>query len=126
MAIAATDNDIYIIGGFDGSNYLNTVEVYNTIVGEFVKLNVQPMPTARRGAKAVLIDGNIYVIGGYNENGYLNTVEIYNIESNTWTTVQKDSGEDYWMEAKTGQQLQPMEAISMYLVDTMKQDTYQP
>ncbi|AEV68149.1 Kelch repeat-containing protein [Acetivibrio clariflavus] len=102
MAIAATDSEIYIIGGFDGENYLNTVEVYNPAVGEFVKQNIEPMPTARRGAKAVYIDGNIYVMGGYNQDGYLNIVEVYNIQSNTWTTVEKNNDEDYWMEARTG------------------------
>ncbi len=88
FAIAATDNDIYIFGGFDGENYLSTVERYNPADGKFIlRDSIPPMPTARSGAKAVLIDDKIYVIGGRNETEYLNTIEIYDTKNNTWTTV---------------------------------------
>ena len=88
FAIAATDNDIYIFGGFDGENYLSTVERYNPADGKFIlRDSIPPMPTARSGAKAVLIDEKIYVIGGINEKGYLNTIEVYDTKNNTWTTI---------------------------------------
>ncbi|WP_027622832.1 Kelch repeat-containing protein [Acetivibrio clariflavus] len=88
FAIAATDNDIYIFGGFDGTNYFNTVERYNPAIGEFIfRDSIPPMPTARSEAKAVLIDNKIYVVGGINETGFLNTIEVYDIENNTWTTL---------------------------------------
>ena len=70
FAIAATDNDIYIFGGFDGTNYFNTVERHNPAIGEFIfRDSIPPMPTARSEAKAVLIDNKIYVVGGINETG---------------------------------------------------------
>lgn len=45
-----------------------------------------PMPTARYGAAAAVVNGIIYVIGGYNGN-YLATVEAYNPMSDTWSTT---------------------------------------
>jgi|GEM_PF-641979 len=85
FAIAATDNDVYIFGGFDGEEYLDTVEKYNPSLEKFT--NIPSMPTARSGAKAVLIEDKIYVVGGHNESGYLNTIEVYDTENSTWTTI---------------------------------------
>jgi len=66
MAVATTDNRIYIIGGFDGFNYLNTVEVYNPSIGEFDNSVAFPaISEAKSGAGAVVIGNKLYVIGGY-------------------------------------------------------------
>lgn len=92
FAIAATDNDVYIFGGTDGSNYFNTVERYNPTVGfKDDRVPVPPMPTARSGAKAVIIDNKIYVVGGVNEKGYLNTIDVYDIEDNSWSTINSNT-----------------------------------
>jgi len=74
MAVAATDNRIYVIGGFNGVNYLNTVEVYNPSIGEFDNSVAFPaISEAKSGAGAVVIGDKLYVIGGYNDSKYSDT-----------------------------------------------------
>ncbi|MFZ5988353.1 MAG: S8 family serine peptidase, partial [Bacillota bacterium] len=103
MAVAASDSEIYLIGGYDGTRYLSTVEVYNPAAGEFTKRDaasmIPNMPTARRGAKAVLIGRKIYVIGGYDGTQYLDKVEVYDLDSidKQWITKQKNSTTETWM-----------------------------
>jgi hypothetical protein len=53
-----------------------------------------PMPTAREGAAAGVIDGKLYVVGGQNENiaipgnsdHIFNKLEVYDPASDTWST----------------------------------------
>jgi N-acetylneuraminic acid mutarotase/glucose/arabinose dehydrogenase len=48
---------------------------------------IAPMPTARSGATAQVLNGDIYVIGGMGADGAsVNVVEIYDPETNTWST----------------------------------------
>ena len=48
--------------------------------------SLAPMPTARGGATAQVLNGDIYVIGGLDGNGAsVNTVEIYDPDTNTWS-----------------------------------------
>ncbi|MEM8484903.1 MAG: kelch repeat-containing protein [Bacteroidota bacterium] len=48
-----------------------------------------PIPEARSGVSAVVLDNQVYVIGGRNEAGQiLNTVSRYDPANDTWTTVQ--------------------------------------
>lgn len=75
---------IFVIGGENGSGYLNTVEVYNPATNTWLP-GATPMPTARSKMAAVAMGGRIYVAGGYN-GSYLTTLEIYDPNLNTWTT----------------------------------------
>lgn len=51
--------------------------------------NRTPMPVARAGVTAVVLDNQIYVLGGKNEAGeVLDIVSRYNPENDTWTTEQ--------------------------------------
>src|SRR5438874_829660 len=71
-AATGSDGRTYAIGGFDGTNILNTVEAYTP--GSNSWSTVTPLPTARTAlAAAEGLDGQLYVIGGYN-GAYLNTV----------------------------------------------------
>lgn len=97
MAVATTDNRIYIIGGFDGFNYLNTVEVYNPSIGEFDNSVAFPaISEAKSGAGAVVIGNKLYVIGGYNGARYSDTVEVCDLSADKpqWTVKPKTSN---WM-----------------------------
>ncbi len=44
-----------------------------------------PMPTARNGLAAGVVNNQIYAIGGAGSGSYLNTVEMYDPANNTWT-----------------------------------------
>jgi N-acetylneuraminic acid mutarotase len=48
--------------------------------------NRAPMPTARYGAAAGVIDGKLYVAGGWNGASNLTTLEVYDPATDTWTT----------------------------------------
>ena len=86
MAVVASGNKIYAIGGYNSEGCSDVMEVYDIINNEWSR--GESMSVARRGAAAVVFDGNIYVIGGKNDSGeYLSTVEKYNIDSGQWETI---------------------------------------
>ena len=47
--------------------------------------SLAPMPTARGGIAAAVINGNIYVFGGEAPEKTFNNNEKYNTTTNTWT-----------------------------------------
>lgn len=63
-----------MFGGFNGQQYLNSVERFDPHSGhwEFVA----GMPTNRAGAEAVVVDGKVYVAGGFNGT-FLNALEMF-------------------------------------------------
>lgn len=73
---------VLIAGGFDGSGYLNTAEIYNPRDGRFTQLSGagKTLSTARANHAAVtLADGKILLIGGQSgAASTVNTMEIYN------------------------------------------------
>lgn len=74
---------IYCLGGFNGVQYLDTVEAYDPASDTW--LPRAPMPTPRAGAVATVLDGKIHVIGGYNGNsGALAVHEVYDPPTDTW------------------------------------------
>lgn len=76
--------DIYVIGGYDGTSRLGTVEVYNTKTNKW--RTVASMPTARSGFSAEVVHGKIYCMGGYNGTNSLKNIEEYNPATDTWET----------------------------------------
>jgi uncharacterized repeat protein (TIGR01451 family) len=75
-ATAATETDLYVIGGWDGSK--TRAEVWraafgaNGTLGAFVK--VGDYPTALDLHDAVIVQNRLYVVGGWTGNDPLNTV----------------------------------------------------
>ena len=65
---------IYAIGGFDGENYLSTVERYDETQNEWVFVSSMNYPRCTFSAVASSDYQNIYVFGGF-DNGPLNTAE---------------------------------------------------
>ena len=55
-------DDLYVMGGWDGNNYLNHLEVYDTRAARWRSAQHLSAPRAY-GAPAV-INGHIYLIGG--------------------------------------------------------------
>ena len=81
---AANLNDsIYVMGGNDGENYLNTVERY--LDGDWVY--VASMNMKRSSSAAVACGGYIYVCGGYDGVERVNTVERYDPVKDKWEFI---------------------------------------
>ncbi|XP_077296110.1 kelch-like protein 28 [Arctopsyche grandis] len=86
--IAATANEIYIIGGRqDSENCLNTMDVYNINQNKWTV--APPMREKRTSFAAVTLGDHIYAIGGNNGKSHLNSVERFDIISRTWREVEK-------------------------------------
>lgn len=61
--MAAINQYIYVVGGYDGTRQLNTVERYDTErdAWEFVS----PMKYARSALSVTVLDCKIYALGSY-------------------------------------------------------------
>lgn len=87
---AAVDGTIYLIGGeMQGAGtglppvYLNSVWALDPETGEWTAR--APMPTARSGGGAAVIDGKIYVAGGRPPAGH--DFAVYDPRADTWTVL---------------------------------------
>uniref|UniRef100_A0A914XUW5 Uncharacterized protein n=1 Tax=Panagrolaimus superbus TaxID=310955 RepID=A0A914XUW5_9BILA len=78
---------LYVIGGNDGNNTLNSVEILDNPNGTWRA--GPPLITPRANTHAVVTAGNvIYVIGGYNANQFLSSIELLENESVGWRNWQ--------------------------------------
>ncbi|XP_021939695.1 kelch-like protein 10 [Zootermopsis nevadensis] len=83
---AAVLNDkIYVAGGRDGKNYLNSVEVYDPDTDRWTF--VTPMLSGRRHFSCVAFHGFLYAIGGRNETSEKLSTEKYDPAEDTWTEI---------------------------------------
>jgi len=75
---AAVDNKLYMIGGHNGRNRLDSVEVTSILSSGKIGTWEYGRPLVMaRSAAAIAQNGNfIYVLGGMNQRGLLNTVEV--------------------------------------------------
>mmetsp|Transcript_42924 Transcript_42924/g.96444 ORF Transcript_42924/g.96444 Transcript_42924/m.96444 type:complete len:446 (-) Transcript_42924:61-1398(-) len=77
-AVKLDDSSILIIGGFDGSQYLKSTEVYH--IGNGICVPGPDMVTPRAGMAVTKLDtGHILVLGGRNERGVLASTELWDI-----------------------------------------------
>ncbi|KAF5189188.1 Development/cell death domain, Galactose oxidase, beta-propeller, partial [Thalictrum thalictroides] len=78
--------DIWIMGGFDGVSWLQTMDCYSPS-RDCVK-SLAPMSSARSYASAAVLNGLIYSFGGWNgyDNLWYDTVECYSPTSNKWSS----------------------------------------
>ena len=76
------ENSVYIIGGYNGMQYLNNIRKFNPTLGIWQDVSI--MPEARADCIAVCYNKKIYIIGGNNGN-VLDRVDIYDIENNNWS-----------------------------------------
>jgi N-acetylneuraminic acid mutarotase len=85
---------IYVIGGFTGSDYITTIQVYDPATDSWDSIpNATGTFTARRGMSSVVVGGKIYTFGGANGSGgsngsgALNNVEVFDPATNVWSTL---------------------------------------
>jgi len=84
------DGRVYTVGGSDFTAGVvrrsRDFRVYDPQTGRWESL--PPMPTAREGVGAAVIDGKIYVIGGDGDDERsLSLVEVYDLKQRTWSTA---------------------------------------
>ncbi|ETB63808.1 TPA: hypothetical protein DIC38_02300 [Candidatus Nomurabacteria bacterium] len=78
------NNKIYIAGGTENWEDLNSTIVYDPSNDSWVELN--PMSIARTGAVSVVLNNKLYIIGGRNVNWEgESTMEIYDPSNDSWT-----------------------------------------
>jgi len=81
-AVLISDNFVLIIGGHDGSKFLQTCEIFDLSTKTFT-LCKGKMNTARCSHTAHLLsDGNVLICGGYGEQ----STEIYNVKTDSFTS----------------------------------------
>ncbi|KAK4468112.1 hypothetical protein MN116_008280 [Schistosoma mekongi] len=78
-------NKIYIVGGFDGKYYHDSVEYYEIITNQWTLINHMNSP--RGGLSLIQHEGKLYAIGGNNGNQRLKTIEQYNIIEDKWIII---------------------------------------
>jgi N-acetylneuraminic acid mutarotase len=85
LAVAAVGCQLYAIGwriGNDPQNNLNVNEAYNQRTDTWEPRT--PMPTARGGIAAAVLEGKIYVFGGEGQGTVFGEVEVYDPQQNSW------------------------------------------
>ena len=85
-AVANYDGKVYVVGGSDGNEPLDAVNVFDPATGSWTAL--ANLPVALEAASAQFLGGTLYVTGGWdlysdtNQNTY-----AYNLSTNTWSQV---------------------------------------
>ncbi|XP_054271879.1 kelch-like protein 10 isoform X2 [Macrosteles quadrilineatus] len=83
--VVVLDKLIYIIGGFNGSEYFSTMHCYDPVTYKWTEKAC--MHDVRCYISVATLGGEIYAIGGYNGRTRLNTAEKYNPLINQWTMI---------------------------------------
>ena len=80
---AVVKNNLYVIGGNDGTEYTTAVWAFNPKTKTWSSKS--PMPTLRDSMGVAVVNNIIYVIGGEINGSRLNNVESYNPANDKWT-----------------------------------------
>ncbi|CAG2104237.1 unnamed protein product [Medioppia subpectinata] len=80
------DGMVYVIGGTNGTEILNTVQCFNPITRKWFERS--PMGDQRCYVSTVSIDGIIYAMGGHNGRQRIKTCEKYNTKEDKWTAFE--------------------------------------
>ncbi|CAM4706240.1 unnamed protein product [Leuciscus chuanchicus] len=85
ISVAVLDGLINAIGGFDGREWLKTVERYDPNTNQWTMM--APMNEKRSDASATSLQGRIYICGGFSGTEHLSSAESFNPETNQWTLI---------------------------------------
>jgi WD40 repeat protein len=76
---------VLICGGFAGTNYLSSAELYDPATNTFKQLGNMTTPRVSHSA-TLLPDGKVLIAGGY-DGSYLSSAEIFDPVSETFTAI---------------------------------------
>jgi len=80
--IAAHDEKLFVIGGYNRGCCLKSCESYDPETNEWSDFT--ELTTQRARLQSAIIDGKIYVVGGSDGHNDLSTMEFYDLCSQTW------------------------------------------
>ena len=83
LGVATLNGKIYACGGYDGSSFLKSVEMYDPVSNKWTFVASMNVPRSRVALVANM--GNLYAIGGYDGMKNLSTVEMYSPDKDEWT-----------------------------------------
>jgi N-acetylneuraminic acid mutarotase len=75
---------LYVIGGFDGFDYLKDVECYNPQTDTWTV--IPSLNRARSAASVTVMKERLFVLGGFNGQ-FLDSVEVFDPKINAWNFV---------------------------------------
>jgi hypothetical protein len=83
---------LYAVGGFDGSNFVGTLEAYSPKSNIWTTLPSMPTPRLRLGAAAAPCPQGVkgtclFAVGGQSDGLGLRFLEAYSPKSNSWLTL---------------------------------------
>lgn len=76
---------MYVCGGFNGGECLNSGEVYDPETNQWTF--IPPMNSSRSGLGVVGYEGEIYAFGGFNGVARMNSAEKYCPRTNQWRPI---------------------------------------
>lgn len=79
------DGFIYIVGGFNGVECMNSCEYYNPAINQWT--SIMPMHQRRSGVSVISYHGKIYALGGFNGISRLMSVERYDPSAAVWSEM---------------------------------------
>lgn len=82
LGVAALNQYIYVVGGFDGTRQLSSVERYDT--ENNVWTIVAPIKVARSALSLTVLDEKLYAMGGFDGHNFVSIVEVYDSKLNKW------------------------------------------
>jgi hypothetical protein len=95
-AAVALGRKLYVIGGFGGSSNLPTARVRVFDLASKKWTQAAPLPGARGGHAAVVLDGRIHVLGGGNDVSTLASHSVYDPATNRWSAAAPMPIAAYW------------------------------
>lgn len=75
FGVAVLDSHVYVVGGRNGLQTLNTVDCFNPVTNYW--LSIPPMCSYRHGVSVATLCGPLYAVGGHDGWSYLSSVERY-------------------------------------------------
>ena len=81
------DGKIYAIGGFNGQEYLNAIDIYNPLINKWRHFTNLPNGILRSGIQCTVISNHMWIMGGYNGKARVNTIYQLNLSKMVWTQL---------------------------------------
>ncbi len=79
--LAVLEDRLYLFGGWDGQQFLDTVLIYDPLFDEWREGSNMSEP--RADAAAAVIDDEIHLLGGFNQDGALDLYQVYTLSQNS-------------------------------------------
>merc|ERR1712025_264615 len=84
-SVMVLSNKIFVLGGHDGTEKLQSVECFQPGLTRAVWYQVPNMLNKRANFAAFVMDGKLVVVGGVKRRGQGEDVEFYCAKENKWT-----------------------------------------